>query len=120
MGSALETLCGQAYGAKQYNMMGVYLQRSCIILFFVAILLLPTYIFATPTLKLLGQAYDIAELSRAVSIWFIPQHFSFVFMFPIQRYLQSQLKNMIIAWTAAATLLLHAFLSWIFIVKFDM
>eukprot|EP00253_Pinus_taeda_P000631 PITA_00631 len=120
MGSALETLCGQAFGAKQYHMLGVYMQRSCIVLFFFAILLLPTYIFATPILKLLGQADDIAELSGSVSIWFIPQHFAFIFMFPIQRYLQSQLKNMIIAWTAAGTLLLHVFLSWLFVVQLDM
>ncbi|XP_019087346.1 PREDICTED: protein DETOXIFICATION 35-like [Camelina sativa] len=33
MGSALETLCGQAYGAGQVNMLGVYMQRSWIILF---------------------------------------------------------------------------------------
>jgi len=120
MGSALETLCGQAFGAKQYHMLGVYMQRSCIILFVFAILLLPTYLFATPILKLLGQEDDIAELSGTVSIWFIPQHFAFVFMFPIQRYLQSQLKNIVIAWTAAATLVLHVFLSWLFVIKLDM
>ncbi|CAN1288533.1 Protein DETOXIFICATION 27 [Linum perenne] len=33
MASALETLCGQAYGAKKYYMLGVYLQRSWIVLF---------------------------------------------------------------------------------------
>jgi MATE family multidrug resistance protein len=120
MASALTTLCGQAYGAKQYHMLGVYMQRSCIILFVFAILLLPIYIFATPILKLLGQADDIAELTGSVSIWCIPQHFAFVFMFPIQRYLQSQLKNMVIAWIAAATLVLHIFLSWLFIIKLDM
>ncbi|CAL9114228.1 unnamed protein product [Musa textilis] len=32
MASALETLCGQAFGAKKYRMLGVYLQRSCIVL----------------------------------------------------------------------------------------
>eukprot|EP00253_Pinus_taeda_P006322 PITA_06322 len=120
MASALQTLCGQAYGAKQYHMMGIYMQRSCIVLFFVAILLLPIYIFATPILKLLGQADDIAELSGSVSIWFIPQHFAYVFMFPFQRYLQCQLKNMVLAWTVGATLVLHVFLSWLFIVKLHM
>ncbi|KAF5176785.1 Detoxification-like protein [Thalictrum thalictroides] len=28
MASALETLCGQAFGAKKYNMMGVYMQQQ--------------------------------------------------------------------------------------------
>jgi MATE family multidrug resistance protein len=120
MGSALETLCGQAYGAKEYHMLGVYMQRSWIVLFIVAILLLPIYIFATPILKLMGQPDDIAELSGSVSIWFIPQHFAFVFMFPIQKYLQSQLKNMVIAWLSAASLLLHIALSWLFIIKLEM
>ncbi|KAL6335874.1 hypothetical protein AAG906_003499 [Vitis piasezkii] len=32
MSSATETLCGQAFGAKQYHMMGIYLQRSWILL----------------------------------------------------------------------------------------
>ena len=32
MGSALETLCGQAYGAKQYHMLGVHTQRAMLTL----------------------------------------------------------------------------------------
>ncbi|MBD4018500.1 hypothetical protein GUI04_05595, partial [Xanthomonas citri pv. citri] len=51
MASALETLCGQAYGAKNYRMLGVYLQRSWIVLFLCCLLLLPLYIFASPVLK---------------------------------------------------------------------
>ncbi|KAK2458638.1 Protein DETOXIFICATION 16 [Trifolium repens] len=33
MGSALETLCGQAYGAKKYHMLGVHTQRAFFLLF---------------------------------------------------------------------------------------
>ncbi|KAL0351973.1 UNVERIFIED_CONTAM: protein DETOXIFICATION 27 [Sesamum calycinum] len=32
MASALETLCGQAFGAKKYSMLGTYMQRSWIVL----------------------------------------------------------------------------------------
>ncbi|CAA2966617.1 DETOXIFICATION 19-like [Olea europaea subsp. europaea] len=31
LSGALETLCGRGYGAKQYRMLGIYLQASCII-----------------------------------------------------------------------------------------
>ncbi|WJX41188.1 hypothetical protein P8452_28580 [Trifolium repens] len=55
MASALETLCGQAYGAGQYHMLGVYLQRSWVVLFLSSILLLPMFVFATPMLKFIGQ-----------------------------------------------------------------
>ncbi|CAK9169703.1 unnamed protein product [Ilex paraguariensis] len=67
MASALETLCGQAYGAKKYHMLGVYMQRSWIVLFACCLLLLPIYIFATPVLKLLGQPSDVAELSEVLA-----------------------------------------------------
>ena len=54
MGSALETLCGQAFGAGQIHMLGVYMQRSWIILFCTALPLSLVYIFAMPILKLPG------------------------------------------------------------------
>ena len=93
MASALETLCGQAFGAKKYGMLGVYMQRSWIVLFLFSILLLPMFFFATPILKFLGQPEDIAELSGTVAVLAIPLHFAFVFVCPISRFLQCQLKN---------------------------
>lgn len=119
MASALETLCGQAFGAKKYYMLGVYMQRSWIVLFICCILLLPLYLFATPLLKLLGQPDDVAELSSVVSVWMLPLHFSFAFQFPLQRFLQSQLKAWVIAWVSLVALAVHVFVSWLFIVVLD-
>lgn len=63
MGSALETLCGQAFGAGHIRLLGVYMQRSWIILLATALLMLPFYIWAPTLLKLVGQADDIADAS---------------------------------------------------------
>lgn len=120
MASALETLCGQAYGAKNYRMLGVYLQRSWIVLFICCVLLLPLFLFATPILKLLGQPEDVAELSGVVSMCLIPIHFSFAFQFPLQRFLQSQLKNAAIAWVALGALVLHVICTWFIVYKFEL
>ncbi|MCL7033306.1 hypothetical protein MKW94_018375 [Papaver nudicaule] len=117
MASALETLCGQAYGAKQYHMLGVYMQRSWVVLTICAILLLPLYIFTTPILKLLGQPDDLAELSGLVTIWLIPLHFALAFQFPLQRFLQCQLKTPIIACVCLGALLFHIFLNWLVVYK---
>ncbi|KAG5529544.1 hypothetical protein RHGRI_030069 [Rhododendron griersonianum] len=117
MASALETLCGQAFGAKQYHMLGIYMQRSWIVLFICCILLLPLYLFASPILKLLGQPSGIAELSGVISLWMIPLHFSFAFQFPLQRFLQSQLKMAAIAWVSLAALVVHAVVSWLFVYR---
>ncbi|KAL0888192.1 hypothetical protein Bca101_012175 [Brassica carinata] len=115
MASALETLCGQAFGAKKYDLLGVYMQRSWIVLFFVSILLLPMYFFATPILKFLGQPEDIAELSGTAAVLAIPLHFAFVFILPISRFLQCQLKNEVLAITAGVILAVHIFVSWLFV-----
>ncbi|CAN0877299.1 Protein DETOXIFICATION 27 [Linum grandiflorum] len=114
MASALETLCGQAFGAKQYHMLGIYAQRSCIVLFGCCFLLLPLYAFATPVLKWMGQPDDVAEMSGVVALWLIPLHFSFAFQFPLQRFLQCQLKNNVIAWVSFVALLVNIFTSWLF------
>ncbi|XP_031259978.1 protein DETOXIFICATION 27-like [Pistacia vera] len=120
MASALETLCGQAFGAKQYYMLGVYMQRSWIVLFLCCILLLPLYFFASPFLKLLGQPTEVAELTGIVTLWMIPLHFSFAFQFPLQRFLQSQLKTYVIAWVALAALVVHIFVSWLFVYRLQL
>ncbi|PIN01976.1 putative membrane protein, predicted efflux pump [Handroanthus impetiginosus] len=115
MASALETLCGQAYGAKQYHMLGVYMQRSWIVLLGIGVLLLPLYIFAGPLLLLLGQPKEVADMAGYVALWLIPLHFSFAFIFPMQRFLQCQVKNAIYAWSALAGLVVHVAVTWLFV-----
>ncbi|XP_014491158.1 protein DETOXIFICATION 21 [Vigna radiata var. radiata] len=118
MASALETLCGQAYGARKYDMLGVYLQRSWIVLFIASIFLLPIYIFTTPLLEALGQDKTIARVAGSISLWSIGIIFSFTVSFTCQMFLQSQSKNKIIAYLAAVSISLHVFLSWLLTVQF--
>ncbi|PIN26441.1 putative membrane protein, predicted efflux pump [Handroanthus impetiginosus] len=118
MGSALETLCGQAFGAGQVHMLGVYMQRSIIVLFASCVLLLPLYLFATPILKLLGQPEEIAKPAGFFTILTIPQMFSMSVSFPTQKFLQAQSKVDVLAWIAAFALLAQALFCWLFIIVF--
>ncbi|KAH0649182.1 hypothetical protein KY285_034430 [Solanum tuberosum] len=118
MASGLETLCGQSYGAKQYHMLGLHLQRSLIVLTITTTLLLPLFLFTTPILKALGQENDIAQVAGVVSLWFIPVAYAYVVSFTCQMYLQAQSKNIIIAYLAAITLIIHTFLSWLLTIKY--
>lgn len=117
MASALETLCGQAYGAKQHHKLGIYLQRSWIVLFVSSLLLIPLFVYAAPILKLLGQSTAVAEQTGLVAIWLIPFHLSFPFQFTLQRFLQCQLKTAVIAWVSGGALALHVLISWFFVYK---
>lgn len=120
MASALETLCGQAFGAKQSHMLGIYLQRSWLVVISCSILLLPLFIFTTPILRLLGQEESVASMAGILSIWFIPIVFSNVFTYTFQMYLQAQSKNYIIVYLAALTIFLHISLSWLTVTKLSM
>lgn len=98
-------------------MLGVYLQRSWVVLFLSSILLLPMFVFATPMLKFIGQPDEVAEQAGLVAIWLIPFHLSFPFQFTLQRFLQCQLKTSIIAWVSGGALVTHVILSWVFVYK---
>lgn len=118
MGSALETLCGQAFGAGQVHMLGVYLQRSCIILLVTCVILLPIFIFAAPLLKVLGQEAALAELAGKFTLLAIPNLFSWAIYFPTQKFLQAQRKVGVITWIAVVALILHALWLYLFIYEF--
>ncbi|CAH8277350.1 unnamed protein product [Arabidopsis lyrata] len=112
MGSALETLCGQAFGAGKLSMLGVYLQRSWVILNVTAILLSLLYIFAAPILAFIGQTPAISSATGIFSIYMIPQIFAYAVNYPTAKFLQSQSKIMVMAAISAVALVLHVLFTW--------
>ncbi|KAG8367761.1 hypothetical protein BUALT_Bualt16G0106400 [Buddleja alternifolia] len=112
MSSATETLCGQAFGAKQYHMMGIFLQRSWLINLVTLTILLPVFIFATPIFELLREGEAIANSAGSISLWFIPFIYSMIFSVTIHMYLQAQQKNAIIAWLSLVQFTIHMILAF--------
>ncbi|KAK7250605.1 hypothetical protein RIF29_33137 [Crotalaria pallida] len=117
MGSALETLCGQAFGAGKFEMLGIYMQRSWVILNTTALFLSLLYVFAKQILIRIGQTAEIAVAAGNLALWMIPQLFAYAMNFPIQKFLQSQSKIMVMAWISAAALVMHIVLSWLLMLK---
>ncbi|KAG9159730.1 hypothetical protein Leryth_007754 [Lithospermum erythrorhizon] len=117
MGSAVETLCGQAYGAKKYEMLGVYLQRSSILLSLTGILLTFIYVFSKQILIFIGQSPEIASAAAIFVFGLIPQIFAYAINFPIQKFLQAQSIVAPSAYISVVTLVFHLLLSWVFVYK---
>ncbi|CAN1160437.1 Protein DETOXIFICATION 33 [Linum perenne] len=117
MGSALETLCGQAVGAGQLDMLGVYMQRSWIISMITAFCLAPVYALASPILKLIHQDKHISELAGKFAIWVMPQLFLYALNFPLQKFLQAQSKVWVLTSISTVVLGIHAILNWVFVTK---
>ncbi|XP_019169191.1 PREDICTED: protein DETOXIFICATION 40-like isoform X2 [Ipomoea nil] len=113
MGSAVETLCGQAYGAHKYEMLGIYLQRSTILLMLTGLPLMVVYLFSKQILLLLGESKSVASASALFVDGLIPQIFAYAANFPIQKFLQSQSIVNPSAYISGATLILHILLTWV-------
>ncbi|XP_011628469.1 protein DETOXIFICATION 40 [Amborella trichopoda] len=117
MGSAVETLCGQAYGAGKYEMLGVYLQRSTVLLMATSIPLTVIYVFCKPILLFLGESEEISSAASIFVYGLIPQIFAYAANFPIQKFMQSQSIVFPSALISAVTVLIHCFLSWLAVYK---
>lgn len=100
-------------------MLGVYMQRSWLILSVTCVCLLPIYCFASPILKLLGQEEQIADLAGQFTILTIPQLFSLAINFPTQKFLQAQSKVSAFAWIGFVALVVHIVMLYVFIYVFD-
>ncbi|KAK3150088.1 hypothetical protein QOZ80_3AG0227770 [Eleusine coracana subsp. coracana] len=113
MGSAVETLCGQAFGAHKYEMLGIYMQRSFVLLTAAGVPLAIIYVFSKRILLLLGEPERIASAAWVFVVGMIPQIFAYAANFPIQKFLQAQSIVAPSAYISAATLAVHLVLSWV-------
>ncbi|KAL0742963.1 hypothetical protein Bca4012_084476 [Brassica carinata] len=120
MGSAVETLCGQAFGGRKYEMLGIYLQRSTVLLTLTGLLLTLIYVFSKPILLFLGESPEIASAASIFVYGLIPQIFAYAVNFPIQKFLQAQSIVAPSAYISTATLFVHLLLSWLAVYKLGM
>lgn len=90
LSGALETLCGQAFGAELYTQMGLYLQASCIISFFFSILVSILWLYSESILILLGQEPETSKEAALFMKYLIPGLFAYGFLNNILRFLQTQ------------------------------
>ncbi|XP_047052975.1 protein DETOXIFICATION 33-like [Lolium rigidum] len=117
MGSALETLCGQAVGAGQLHTLGIYLQRSWIICLATAAALLPIYAFTDPILRLLRQSPAISAVAGRYARWCVPQLFAYAVNFPMQKFYQAQSRVWVMTLISGAVVGVHALLSWLVVAR---
>ncbi|KAH7287925.1 hypothetical protein KP509_31G003400 [Ceratopteris richardii] len=75
MASGLETLCGQAYGAKQYELIGLYLQTGLLVLNVVAVFMSFVYVYMAEILLFFGQDKKISQEAGLYAKFLIPSLF---------------------------------------------
>jgi len=71
MSSALDTFSGQSYGAKQYHMLGILMDRSMIILSLLCIPLAVIWENTGSILMFLGQDPSISDEAGHYALYFL-------------------------------------------------
>ncbi|XP_062015521.1 protein DETOXIFICATION 19-like [Rosa rugosa] len=107
LSGALETLCGQGFGAKSYRMLGIYLQASSIISFLFSIIISVIWFYTEPILILLQQDPQISKSAAIYIKYLIPGLFAYGFLNNILRFLQTQSVVMPLVFLSVIPVVLH-------------
>ncbi|KAG8063940.1 hypothetical protein GUJ93_ZPchr0004g38117 [Zizania palustris] len=120
MASSLDTLCGQAFGAKQYHMLGIYKQRAILVLSLVSMVVAVIWAFTGEILLLFGQDPEIAMGAGSYIRWMIPALFVYG---PLQchvRFLQTQNVVLPVMVSSGVTAANHVLVCWLLVYKVGM
>ncbi|PIA26599.1 hypothetical protein AQUCO_09100042v1 [Aquilegia coerulea] len=117
MGTALETLRGQSYGAQQYHMLGVHMQRAMVVLLLVSIPLAFVWFNTGHILTAVGQDPDIATETGQYARFMIPRIFAYAMLQCLINFLQTQNSVFPMMISTGITTLVHIFLCWILVFK---
>ncbi|GMN54497.1 hypothetical protein TIFTF001_023619 [Ficus carica] len=85
LSGALETLCGQGFGAKLYKTLGIHLQAACITSFLFSIIVCFVWFFTEPILIFVRQDPQIAKTAAIYVKFLIPALFAYGFLQNILR-----------------------------------
>ncbi|KAJ4822404.1 hypothetical protein Tsubulata_008942 [Turnera subulata] len=117
MSGALETLCGQAYGAGKFQKLGSYTYCAIISLMPASLLVCVLWSFMDKILILTGQDPQISMVACKYAVCLMPGLFGYAILQCLIRYLLSQSMILPMLITSCAALCFHVPLCWALVYK---
>ncbi|XP_027363114.1 protein DETOXIFICATION 12-like isoform X2 [Abrus precatorius] len=117
MASGLETICGQAYGAQQYQRIGMQTYSAIFSLVLVCLPLSLLWINIEKILVFIGQDPLISHEAGKFTVWLIPALFAYAILQPLVRYFQMQSLLLPMFTISCVTLSVHIPLCWALVFK---
>lgn len=115
MATAIETLCGQAYGAQEYHMLGTFLQQGLLVLLGACIPLSLIFITMEDIMIAFKQDPQMCKVAGKYALGLLPGLFAFSILQALARFLQVQNIVWPEVWSSAISLVFHVFTSWLMI-----
>ncbi|KAF3446530.1 hypothetical protein FNV43_RR11710 [Rhamnella rubrinervis] len=116
----MEPICGQAYGAKQWKLLGLTLQRTVLLLLSTSLPISFMWLNMKTILLWCGQDHQISSVAQTFILFSIPDLFFLSLLHPLRIYLRTQSITLPLTYCSAISVLLHVPLNFILVVKLKM
>ncbi|KAF9689388.1 hypothetical protein SADUNF_Sadunf01G0087100 [Salix dunnii] len=103
----MEPICGQAFGAKRYKILGITLQRTILLLFLTSIPIAFLWFNMKKILLFCGQEDDIATEAQFYILYSLPDLIAQSILHPLRIYLRTQSITLPLTFCATLSILLH-------------
>nr|AHI48501.1 multidrug and toxic extrusion transporter [Vaccinium corymbosum] len=117
MACALETLCGQAYGAQQYRKIGTQTYTAIFSLIIVCLPLSILWMNMGKVLSFIGLDPLISHEAGKFTKWLVPSLFAYAILQPLVPYFQMQSLTLPMLISSCITLAFHVPLCWVLVFK---
>ncbi|XP_021910388.1 protein DETOXIFICATION 48 [Carica papaya] len=116
----MEPICGQAYGAKQWKLLGITLQRTVLLLISSSLPISIMWINMKRILLWCGQDQEISSVAHTYILFTIPDLFFLSLLHPLRIYLRTQNITLPVTYCTAISVFLHVPLNFLLVVHLKM
>lgn len=116
----MEPICGQAFGAKKFKLLGLALQRTVILLLFSSIPISILWFNMKKILLFCGQNEEIADEAHSYILCSLPDLIALSFLHPLRIYLRSQSINLPLTYCAGLAILFHIPINYLLVSVFEL
>ncbi|CAI9092163.1 OLC1v1027341C1 [Oldenlandia corymbosa var. corymbosa] len=113
----MEPICGQAFGAKRYTLLGLSLQRTVLLLMLTSIPISILWVNMKTILLFFGQNEAIAEQAQSYLFYSLPDLFAQSVLHPLRIYLRTQSITLPLTFCAAISIVLHIPINYLLVTK---
>lgn len=112
----MEPICGQAYGAKQWKILGITLQRTVLLLLTSSVPISFMWLNMKRILLWCGQDQEISSMAQTFILFSIPDLIFLSLLHPLRIYLRTQSITLPLTYCSALSVLLHIPLNFLLVV----
>ncbi|KAK8511947.1 hypothetical protein V6N13_073775 [Hibiscus sabdariffa] len=103
----MESICGQAFGARKYTLLGLTLQRTVLLLLVSSLPISLLWLNMKRILMVFGQDETIAIVAQSYLVYSVPDLLAQSVLHPLRIYLRTQSITLPLTFCALLSILLH-------------